>query len=238
MELPDPSAGAQRQLDSDDAGGDTLSHPLLVDKALVTKAPDDLGKLDNRDFGDWRSRYTKRAWTQISIEFGYLVLLLLACTALLVFIGYWVAPPKPLDARTFTAFGISFEYPRDRRFFLSLSVGLSGIVGGACFALKWLYHTVAKAEWNQDRILWRLIVPLLSGGVAVFVAMLVASGVVALLDARFFATFYGAIGAGWLIGYFSDNVLAALQNLARRWFGTVDDPKHTPDTASGPRSPD
>jgi len=30
------------------------------------------------------------------------------------------------------------------------------------------------------------------------------------------------LSAGFLIGYFSDNALAALQNVAMKWFGTVD----------------
>jgi hypothetical protein len=104
-------------------------------------------------------------------------------------------------------------------------VGLSGVVGGSCFALKWLYHSVAKGLWNRDRVLWRLIVPILSGTVSVFVSMLVASGILSLIDTRFFSNFYGAIGIGWLVGYFSDNVLASLQKLAHKWFGTVDEPK-------------
>jgi hypothetical protein len=121
--------------------------------------------------------------------------------------------------------GLALEYPRDRTFLLWIAVGLSGVVGGTSFALKWLYHSVAKALWNRDRILWRLIVPALSGTLAVFVSMLVASGILSLIDSRFFNNFYGAVGAGWLLGYFSDNVLASLQKLAHKWFGTVDEPK-------------
>ncbi|WP_131819240.1 hypothetical protein [Sphingomonas jatrophae] len=67
--------------------------------------------------------------------------------------------------------------------------------------------------------------PVLSGTVAVFASMLVASGLLSLIDTKFFSSFYGAVGTGWLIGYFSDNVLASLQKLAHKWFGTVDEPK-------------
>lgn len=117
---------------------------------------------------------------------------------------------------------LELVYPRDRTLLLWVSIGLSGVVGGASFALKWLYHSVAKWSWNRDRILWRLIVPVLSGIVSVFVALMVASGVVSFINSQFFNNFYGACGAGFFIGYFSDNVLAALQNLATKWFGTVD----------------
>jgi fructose-specific phosphotransferase system IIC component len=105
---------------------------------------------------------------------------------------------------------------------LSVTVALSGVVGGTAFALKWLYHSVAKWLWNSDRILWRLIVPHLSGMLALFVAAMITSGIVSVFNAEFFSNFYGALGGGFFIGYFSDNVLAALQNLAVKWFGTVD----------------
>ncbi len=198
-------------------------------------APVDQMKLDHRAVGDWASRYARSAWIQIAIELGYLGIVLLSCAAVLVWIGYEVGPPASLDARAISFFGIQFEYPRDRTFLLWLSVGLSGVVGGSCFALKWLYHSVAKGEWNRDRILWRIIVPPLSGTVAVFVSMMAASGAIALIDSRFFSGFYGAIGAGWLIGYFSDNALAALQKLAHRWFGTVDEAKGSSGTTPADR---
>lgn len=207
----------------------------MNESAPDSQAPSADDKLDHRALGDWASRYGRSAWLQIAVEFGYLAVVLLASTALLVWIGYEVGPPSPLDARSISLLGIPLEYPRDRTFLLWLSVGLSGVVGGTCFALKWLYHAVAKAEWNRDRILWRFIVPPLSGTVAVFVSMLAASGAIALVDSRFFSGFYGAIGVGWLIGYFSDNALAALQKLARKWFGTVDEVKGSSGATPGDR---
>ncbi len=190
-------------------------------------------KLDHRQLGQWASRYGGSAWVQIGIEFAYLVLILLICTAGLIWIGYYVAPPSPADHQSMTLFGITFAYPKDRNFLLWISVGFSGMIGGCCFALKWLYHSVAKGMWNRDRVLWRLIVPVLSGCVAVFVSMLVASGILSLIDSKFFSNFYGAAGIGWLVGYFSDNVLASLQKLAHKWFGTVDDPKGSAGTTPG-----
>ena len=225
MELPDASADPQRPSDPRNAGGSAHAPDAIGEATRDGQAPENDEKLDHRPLGAWASRYARSAWLQIGIEFVYLVVVLLACAAVLVWIGYEVGPPAPLDARAISLLGIQLEYPRDRTFLLWLSVGLSGVVGGSCFALKWLYHAVAKDEWNRDRILWRLIVPLLSGTVAVFVSMLAASGVIALIDSRFFSGFYGAAGAGWLIGYFSDNALAALQKLAHRWFGTVDEAK-------------
>ena len=137
----------------------------------------------------------------------------------LLTIGMLVAADSPADSGTLP-FGI--QYPRDRKFLIWLTVALSGSAGGTAFALKWLYHSVAKWTWNRDRVLWRIIVPILSGVFAVFVAFMVSAEIVPFLNSKSFDNFYRALGAGFLLGYFSDNVLAALQNLAVRWFGTVD----------------
>jgi len=133
-------------------------------------------------------------------------------------IGYIVAATSPADHRTFGP----VVYPRDRALLLSFTVALSGVVGGTAFALKWLYHSVAKWTWNRDRVWWRLIVPALSGILALFVSALVTTGVMSVFNPKFFTNFFGALGGGFFVGYFSDNVLAALQNLAMKWFGTVD----------------
>jgi hypothetical protein len=42
------------------------------------------------------------------------------------------------------------------------------------------------------------------------------------LDQNSFDNLYAALFFGFFIGHFSDHVLAALQRLARKWFGTVD----------------
>lgn len=162
---------------------------------------------------------------QIGVEFSYLILVLFACTTGLAWIGYHVGPPSPADHHILNLLGIPLDYPKDRNFLLWMAVGFSGMIGGSCFALKWLYHSVAKSEWNCDRVLWRLIVPIISGFVAVFVSMLIASGILSIINAKFFSNFYGAAGIGWLVGYFSDNVLASLQNTAASWFGTLNDTK-------------
>jgi hypothetical protein len=235
MGLPEPSADPKRTPDTRDAGAVAGETGGIVPTVEETKD----NKLDHRHLGDWGSRYAAAAWRQIGVEFAYLVIVLFGAITLLAWIGYHVAPPSPPDERPIPLFWLDLVYPRDRTFLLWMAVGLSGIAGGTSFSLKWLYHSVAKALWNRDRILWRLIVPFLSGTLAVFVSMLVASGILSLIDQRFFHNFYGAVGIGWLLGYFSDNVLASLQKLAHKWFGTVDEPKgDSPDTRpSTPATP-
>ncbi|WP_380787121.1 hypothetical protein [Sphingomonas sp. R86521] len=173
---------------------------------------------DGRQPGHFATRYPRSAWFQIAVEFVFLLVVLIAVSVSLLIIGKAVGA-KPVNPQAL-AFGL--QYPRDRTFLIWLSIALSGSAGGTAFALKWLYHSVAKWTWNRDRILWRFIVPALSGVFAVFVAFMVSAEIVPFLNAKAFDSFYRALGAGFLLGYFSDNVLAALQNLAVKWFGTVD----------------
>jgi hypothetical protein len=102
-----------------------------------------------------------------------------------------------------------------------IALWTAGLLGGTVFALKWLYHSVAKAVWNQDRVLWRLIVPFNSATVSVFTGFLFASGVVPFLRNESFDAPLTTLGFGFIFGYFSDNILAALQNYAQRIFGTL-----------------
>jgi hypothetical protein len=214
VELPDePAEGA----DCRDIGRPPVQEDELD---WLSQPASDL--VDHRRRGQFKSRYPKSALWQIALEFAYLFLLLSLAVAGLLFIGYVAGASTPEDSRSF---GI-ISYPRDRSLLLVLTVALSGIVGGSAFALKWLYHSVAKWTWNCDRLWWRLIVPVLSGVLALFVSALVTTGTVAVFNPNFFKSFYGALGGGFFIGYFSDNVLAALQNLAVKWFGTVDKRYH------------
>ena len=174
---------------------------------------------DGRKAGDLASRYPISAWVQIVIEFAYLVLVLSFCACMLIRLGIVVtASPCNVCAVALPYLGDSFS----RTFLIWLSIALAATSGGACFGLKWLYHSVGKAQWNRDRILWRITVPPVSGVSATFFAFMIASGLVPFLDHNSFNKFYAALGYGFLVGYFSDNVLAALKRFAEHTFGTVD----------------
>jgi hypothetical protein len=212
LELPEESPTGEHQKD----GGGNPPVDVVDDVGWLSQPASEL--VDHRRRGEFKTRYDRSAWWQIGLEFAYLIFLLVLCSIALVWVGYVVGATSPEDYRQYG----SIVYPRDRSFLLAVTITLSGIVGGTAFALKWLYHSVAKWLWNTDRILWRLIVPFLSGMLAFFVSAMITAGIVSVFNAAFFSNFYGALGGGFFIGYFSDNVLAALQNLAVKWFGTVD----------------
>lgn len=169
---------------------------------------------DHRTLGDYASRYTIGAWTQIVIE---LLVLLAYISVAIAGVGTGIELSKQPAANLTNTFSyiIWATMPWGAMFF-------SALAGGAIFATKWLYHSVAKAEWNRDRIIWRFIAPINSAILATAAGFGISAGIMPFLDQNSFGNLYAALFFGFFIGHFSDNVLAALQRLARKWFGTSD----------------
>jgi hypothetical protein len=120
----------------------------------------------------------------------------------------------------------SVKYAIFKKFTL---IFFGGAFGGTIFDFKWLIHAVAKRKWHMDRRLWRLLVPLISGGFSLAFAALISSGLIRVFDANSLNTSSAAFGFGFLVGYFSDNAIAKLSEVAQTLFGTLEDkPKKTP----------
>lgn len=165
---------------------------------------------DGRLPGEFASRYGWGVWFQVVLEL--LVLLVALYGALyVVCISIWKGYAPVWRLEEFIQ--QSQPWP---------AVFCAGVAGGCLFALKFLYHAVAKQEWNQDRVLWRFIVPVNSGTLALFSGFGISAGVIPFIDQQLFENVYIALFFGFFIGHFSDNFLAALQRLAHEWFGTVD----------------
>lgn len=101
------------------------------------------------------------------------------------------------------------------------AVAVGGACGGFAFALKWLYHSVAYGWWNQDRLVWRLVVPMLSATLALFTALMIGSGLIPLFNAKIADGPRMGAAFGFFVGFFSDNLLAALQRVADQTLGTL-----------------
>lgn len=172
---------------------------------------------DGRDLGDYRSYYDFAAWAQIVAELLYLVSILVVALGSLAAVGMSIV----LGASHQVMPELLGTMPNNAALLLWATVGLSGVCGGATSSLKWHYHSVAKRRWHRDRIIWRLVVPLLSGVLAVFTGLMITSGLIPFFSNT--ALDNPAIGAGFgfFVGLFSDNLLASLQRLAYRVFGTV-----------------
>lgn len=178
---------------------------------------------DHRPLGDYASRYTAGAWAQIIIE---LVVLIIYISVAVIGVS------KGLELYRNPAVSPADPFTHEMAIIMPWGpMFCSALAGGAIFATKWLYHSVAKAEWNRDRIIWRFIAPVNSAVLATAAGFGISAGIMPFLDQNSFRNLYAALFFGFFIGHFSDNVLAALQRLAKKWFGTVD---HSGSEASQP----
>jgi hypothetical protein len=165
---------------------------------------------DGRKVLEWQSRYPKEAKREINIEAWYLGILLWLAPALLILlkcekpVWAWRLVDPPAQA-AIAHFGMAW---------------VGGMLGGTLFAMKWLYHVVARGLWNMDRRLWRIFSPLLSGGLAFGVFALISSGVLKIFDQHAAHSNAVTVGLSFLVGYFSDSAIAKLTEIADTLFGT------------------
>ncbi len=175
---------------------------------------------DGRTDGDWKTRFNLWAWLQITLEFSLLFAYLGAANYLLIEAITEVPKENVREGFVYSSFFDLYVAEEKAKW---IALALSGFIGGTVFDLKWMYHSVAKGIWNVDRCLWRVIVPFNSAMVSLFTGFLFASGAIPFLRNESFEDYFMLLGFGFIFGYFSDNILAALQNIAKKVFGTLDD---------------
>lgn len=168
---------------------------------------------DGRVRHQYRSEYPGWIRVQIGLESIYLLILLIYsfCGIIWILDYNFVLLPFSL---TFDTLSTPLQQ--------LLAFAIAGLIGGAMFGLKYLYHVVGRGWWHQDRRIWRLFSPWLSAALAAILGILFESGIVGLAIATKegqtnpFVTF---LGIGFITGYFADTALAKLQELAKVIFG-------------------
>lgn len=182
-----------------------------LDRPTTDFAPKDV--TDGRKPFDWQTKWATRAWTQIYIEAGWLLLLMVGGA-----IAIW------LSARATESGALTME----QHLFNAASTGL---MGGTIFAIKWFYHLVAKGMWHRDRVWWRVFTPPLSAVVSVVVSCVaLRSEIVRVIGlplsdpasaGQRAQLFIDTLICGFVGGYFSDSAMAKLQEIARTLFGST-----------------
>lgn len=184
---------------------------------------------DNRNLLDWQTRYKDGASEEIRFEAIYLGCLLAGIPWLLL--AFFCHKPQALWSlidpslqSVITRYGIAW---------------IAGTLGGTLFAIKWLYHVVAKELWNLDRRLWRLFTPHISGGLAFATVALVSSGILRMFDPGAMSHNSVVVALAFLVGYFSDSAVAKLTEISEALFGTArNKTKSIPEVASFRRLPE
>jgi len=169
-------------------------------------APADL--TDGRRPFQWESRWPPEAKKQIHKEALYVLTLFASIPVVTVLVAN-----KTLGG----VLGLTLHgYPQFETYSFS---ALGGLLGGVLFDLKWLYHAVARGTWNADRWLWRVFIPLISSGLAVAIVLLARSGTLPLVDVSSLNHNSTIMGVSFIIGYFSDNTIAAMARFASNVLG-------------------
>jgi hypothetical protein len=161
---------------------------------------------DGRADGNWKTRYPDpEAQAAIKWEKNYLIILLVTVLLISLLLGIFLN-------ECFFSKRCSFEILK-----IYLFGWLGGTLGGIIFSMKWLYHSVAKNIWNIDRRLWRIFTPHLSGALALIVIVLIDCKIFTSSNSDFL-NFNKAFGLGFLVGYFSDNAIGKMTEMANVLF--------------------
>lgn len=165
---------------------------------------------DGRKIRQWKSRYEAEARLEIRCEAAYLgVLFVLAPTLILaLWLGCFHCKLCGMtDEKYVTVCHYAYAW-------------MAGTLGGTMFSVKWLYHAAARAYWNQDRRLWRIFSPHLSGALAFAFYTITVSGLLKVIDVASMQKASSIIGCSFLVGYFSDSAIGKLREISEILFGT------------------
>ena len=162
------------------------------------------GKTDEREQGEWKSRYTDPIVKRKQIlEATYIVFItILSFVALLLnYIGIidkWFNVPEANKTSFFRIFACSF----------------SGLLGGAIFDMKWFYKSIAHGFWNADRVYWRIFTPIISLSFAFCLGSVFSETIIV------HGNDFSAVTLGFLSGYFSDEAVGKMAEVAKVLFNT------------------
>ena len=165
---------------------------------------------DGRKPYDWESHYPKEARSQMKYDAIYIAaVLIVSITALVMLLKgcLWAARTEntALDEERL----LTFE---------SLSIYFSsGVLGGTVYGMKYFYRVVARGFWSLDRRYWRIFSPWISGCIALVVGCMMISGIVSSVETHSVLT---SICIGFVAGYFADDAVSKMSEVAKALFGT------------------
>lgn len=160
---------------------------------------------DGRAPLEWETKYPKEAHKKIRCEAWYIAIIFAISVGVIFYLLF-----------------ISNNISEGKQHWMGcIYAWLGGTVGGTLFSIKWLYHSVAKRLWHQDRFLWRIFSPHLSGAIAFFTILITGSGLLKILNKELIENHLAVLGFSFLAGYFSDKALAKLSEIADTLFGPI-----------------
>jgi len=164
---------------------------------------------DGREIGNWESRWPPKAKKIIYYEAFYVGIIFVITLFLIVLTWRGVV----FDILSNGDRGSSHVKFNQFVYFF-----LGGTLGGILFGMKYLYKVVASGLWNEDRKLWRIFSPFISGALALIIGALLDSGIMGISIKASSSTAYFSIG--FITGYFADSALAKMQEISEIIFST------------------
>lgn len=166
----------------------------------------DIDNTDGRERNNVKSRYESSVQKEILIEAIFLILLVFVCLILLL--CTWTGS-------IFNLLCIPENLHLSAKRYIYFS--LSGMLGGLTFGMKYFYRVVARGWWNQDRKVWRLMSPIISSIIALMVGILIESS---FINTGKILNGTTIISIGFLAGYFADEAVGKMYEVANVIFGT------------------
>lgn len=180
------------------------------DKAAITSTDGERINTDGRGQYDWESCYPEEARKEMRGEAIYIAVVLVL-SVIGLFLACWgvfsggCAENNTLCTEKLQAFESVLCY-----FF-------AGLLGGTVYGIKYFYRVIARGYWTQDRRYWRIFSPWISSCVALVVGCMVTAGFIKAVEVQ---TTLTSVCVGFVAGYFADDAVSKMSEVAKALFGT------------------
>lgn len=168
---------------------------------------------DGKKMYEWESRYPKEAQKQMFIEGVYLLAIHIAAY-LIIFLAW----------KGSLSSWLGLVSPADIQFKKIVYFGASGALGGVTFGIKYFYRVIARGWWHQDRTAWRLKSPWVATTVAIVVGAMIDSAMISSVSSGKSMSGYTVLAVGFLAGYFADEAVGKMYEVATVIFGRSSKP--------------
>ena len=177
-----------------------------TEKAVDTITEREKINTDGRNQYDWESHYPSQARKEMLYEAIYIAIVLVV--SLLGLFLSWC-----------NIFNAECVLDSEKRLTVEtvLIYLFAGLLGGTVYGIKYFYRVVARGYWSQDRRYWRIFSPWISSCVALIVGCMVISGFINSVDVP---SNLASICIGFVAGYFADDAVSKMSEVAKALFGT------------------
>lgn len=157
---------------------------------------------DSRQQYDWKTKYPQEACKKMLLEAVYI--------ATIFFVALFGLSMIFLGCFSIEKINLMIQFDNILCYFFS------GLLGGIIFGIKYFYRAVARGYWSRDRIYWRLFSPWVSAVIAIIVGCMVEAG---FINSSNTASTYTIVCLGFFSGYFADEAVGKMSEVANALFG-------------------